>query len=197
MQASEKETIIVKVVFVGTSSVGKTSLMNATTEVDIEEPQAPTIGACFIFKTYEVEDSIIRLHIWDTAGQERFRSLTPSYFRDAEYIIIVYAVNNRPSFEEVDKWYESILNSCPNRPSLILIGNKIDLTDDVCVLREEGKQKAEQIGASFYEMSAKTKPPLINIVFQNIVNDFVANRSIKYEYSAETKIEFEAKKGCC
>ncbi|KAH0790782.1 small GTP-binding protein [Histomonas meleagridis] len=192
---AENETVSVKVVFVGNSSVGKTSLINAISNVDNNEPILPTIGACFICKEYQFKGLTVRLHVWDTAGQERFRSLTPSYFHDAEYVVIVYSVDNRPSFEEIDQWNQSVLNVCRKAPELILIGNKIDL-EDRCISTDEGTRKAESIGAIFYETSAKEKPKDIDKILENVANDFVSEKSVNLA-SAMPALVNESERHCC
>jgi len=158
----------VKIVFIGDSSVGKSSIINVTQNREVNPEQPSTIGACFYIMKLLIGNFQIKLHIWDTAGQERFRSLTPQYYRDADYAVIVYSINNAESFNSVDNWCKSINNNCPKAPKIVLLGNKADLSRDRQVSAEKGKQMADSINAEFYETSAKTMKKEILKLFQQI-----------------------------
>merc|ERR1719245_1456808 len=102
-----------------------------------------------------LEDRVIRLQLWDTAGQERFRSLIPSYIRDSSVAVVVYAVDNRDSFDSVDKWIEEVRKEREDEVLLVLVGNKIDLHRKE-VSSQAGAAKARDYRAIFIETSAKT-----------------------------------------
>jgi small GTP-binding protein len=116
---------------------------------------APTLGASYTSKTVNFGESEVRLQIWDTAGQERFRTLTPMYFRGAAAALIVYAVNDRASFEDLDGWLEIFTEHTENA-AVILVGNKADLDDERDISTQEGAEKAITISAGFTEVSAKS-----------------------------------------
>lgn len=107
-----------------------------------------------------LEDRTIRLQLWDTAGQERFRTLIPSYIRDAAVAVIVYDIGNRNSFESAEKWLRDVREerSVEGEVVIVLIGNKSDLGQDQRqVSMEEGQAKASQLGITlFMETSART-----------------------------------------
>jgi len=144
-----------KLVFVGDSSVGKTSIISRFMYDHFDSNYDATIGIDFLAKTHTVQNKTVRLQLWDTAGQERFRSLIPSYIRDSSVAVVVYAIDNLGSFEAVDKWIEEVRNERENEVLILLVGNKVDLSNRQ-VPRRKGEDKARDCGAHFIETSAKT-----------------------------------------
>jgi len=144
-----------KLVFVGDSSVGKTSIISRFMYDHFDTNYDATIGIDFLAKTHTVDGKTVRLQLWDTAGQERFRSLIPSYIRDSSVAVVVYAVDNRDSFDSVDKWIEEVRKEREDEVLLVLVGNKIDLHRKE-VSSKEGAAKARDYRAIFIETSAKT-----------------------------------------
>jgi len=144
-----------KLVFVGDSSVGKTSIISRFMYDHFDTNYDATIGIDFLAKTHTIDGKTVRLQLWDTAGQERFRSLIPSYIRDSSVAVVVYAVNNRDSFDSVDKWIEEVRKERDDEVLLVLVGNKIDLKSKE-ISTQEGDEKAHEYGAIFIETSAKT-----------------------------------------
>jgi Ras-related protein Rab-18 len=117
-----------------------------------------TIGVDFKVKHMEVNDKRIKITIWDTAGQERFRTLTSSYYRGAQGVIMVYDVTRRDSFENLDQWLKEVKLYTPNNGEgvvKLLVGNKIDVARRVP--REEAEDWAQSQGMIFLEASAKTR----------------------------------------
>lgn len=108
------------------------------------------------------------MKIWDTAGQERFRTITYSFYRRADGIIISYDVTDEKSFKSIENWVESIKQHADQSAPRILVGNKIDLTDNRQVSREQGELLAKQYGIGFYETSAK-----MNLGLQEAFEDVI------------------------
>ncbi|XP_015904022.1 ras-related protein Rab-18 [Parasteatoda tepidariorum] len=145
-----------KILIIGESDVGKSSLLLRFTDDVFDPGLAATIGVDFKVKTVSIDGNKAKLAIWDTAGSERFRTLTPSYYRGAQGAILVYDVSNRQSFQKLDQWlYE--LETYSTRTNIIkmLVGNKID-KDNRAVSREEGMKYARKHSMLFIEASAKT-----------------------------------------
>jgi len=145
-----------KILIIGESDVGKSSLLLRFTDDVFDPGLAATIGVDFKVKTVSIDGNKAKLAIWDTAGSERFRTLTPSYYRGAQGAILVYDVSNRQSFQKLDQWlYE--LETYSTRTNIIkmLVGNKID-KDNRAVTREEGMKYARKHSMLFIEASAKT-----------------------------------------
>mmetsp|Transcript_63493 Transcript_63493/g.138292 ORF Transcript_63493/g.138292 Transcript_63493/m.138292 type:complete len:220 (-) Transcript_63493:57-716(-) len=144
-----------KVVFLGDEAAGKTSLVRRYMYDSFDESIQATIGMDFQSKTVHLEDRTVRLQLWDTAGQERFRSLIPSYIRDAAAAVIVYDITKRSSFMATQKWIEDVRAERGDDAQVALVGNKSDLTSNREVPKEEGSQRAEELGVAFVETSAK------------------------------------------
>ena len=145
----------IKIVLVGNTSVGKTCIVKQETTKTFSENTVSTLGASFVSEIKTINDCEVRLQIWDTAGQERYRGMTPMYYRNAQAAIVCYAVDDLTSFEGVDSWVDSIKNNAEPDTIIFLVANKIDLPNRQ-ISDQDGKQRAESINASYYEVSAKT-----------------------------------------
>lgn len=157
-----------KLLIIGESGVGKSSLLLRFTE-DLFDPQlSATIGVDFKVKTISIEGNKTKLAIWDTAGQERFRTLTPSYYRGAQGAILVYDVSSRETFSKLDVWLNE-LETFANKPDIVkmLVANKIDKPNRE-VSKEEGLKFARKHSMLFIEASAKTKEG-VEIAFEELV----------------------------
>ncbi|XP_042377269.1 ras-related protein Rab7-like [Zingiber officinale] len=159
---STRRRTLLKVIVLGDSGVGKTSLMNQYVHKKFTQQYKATIGADFVTKEILVDDRLVTLQIWDTAGQERFQSLGVAFYRGADCCVLVYDVNVRRSFDTLDNWHDEFLNQAsPSDPStfpFILLGNKIDL--DGGNSRVVSEKKAIEWCASrgnipYFETSAK------------------------------------------
>ena len=148
----------VKLVLLGESTVGKTSIVNVAHRGEFIEDQTSTIGACFQIKKMKVGDATVKLHLWDTAGQERFRSLAPMYYRDAQYALLIYAIDNHDSFDSIETWHSGLVEDCSTVPHIVLIGNKTDLVDSRTVTYEQGQELAHRLNARFYDCLLYTSP---------------------------------------
>merc|ERR1740121_3505829 len=117
-----------KVVFLGDEAAGKTSVVRRYMYDTFEESIQATIGMDFQSKTVYLEDRTLRLQLWDTAGQERFRSLIPSYIRDAAAAIVVYDITKRASFLSTRKWMADVRADRGESTIIVLVANKCDLS---------------------------------------------------------------------
>eukprot|EP00357_Protocruzia_adherens_P019450 CAMPEP_0114994834 /NCGR_PEP_ID=MMETSP0216-20121206/13369_1 /TAXON_ID=223996 /ORGANISM="Protocruzia adherens, Strain Boccale" /LENGTH=212 /DNA_ID=CAMNT_0002358759 /DNA_START=34 /DNA_END=672 /DNA_ORIENTATION=+ len=144
-----------KLVFLGDQAVGKTSIIHRFIYDNFDTSYKATVGIDFLSKTMYLDEKTIRLQLWDTAGQERFKSLIPSYIRDSSLAVIVYDITNKTSFQDVDKWVEDIRIERGEDVRIMLVGNKIDLTEQRVVSTEEGEAKARDLEVLFIETSAK------------------------------------------
>ena len=143
-----------KIVLLGNTSVGKSSIISRKINKTFCEFQEPTIGAAFFTTKVAIDTEEIELQIWDTAGQERYKSLAPMYYRGAHLAIIVYDITNYDSFRSAKQWIRELYKSAPN--SLIyLVGNKLDLEQQRQVDYQEVQSYVEQNDLSSIETSAK------------------------------------------
>jgi Ras-related protein Rab-5C len=154
--ARSDASVDVKVVFLGTASVGKTSIICRSVSDEFDPEMPATIGACYTAKRVEIANTKINLQIWDTAGQERFRTLAPMYYRGATVAILVYSIVSEASLEDVRTWADEIKRQTEELPALFVVGNKSDLHDERTVTTDRGEKLASGLGAFFAEVSAKT-----------------------------------------
>mmetsp|Transcript_26901 Transcript_26901/g.67617 ORF Transcript_26901/g.67617 Transcript_26901/m.67617 type:complete len:206 (+) Transcript_26901:73-690(+) len=155
MASNRPKKQLLKVIILGDSGVGKTSLMNQYVNKKFSNQYKATIGADFLTKEVIIDDKLVTLQIWDTAGQERFRTITSSYYRGAMGIIIVYDVTDKESFNHVVDWMKEIDKYASDQVNKLLIGNKSDLASKKVVQYDEAKEFADSIGVKFMETSAK------------------------------------------
>ena len=146
-----------KLLLIGDSGVGKSSLLLRFADDTFTESYISTIGVDFKIRTIELDNKMIKLQIWDTAGQERFRTITSSYYRGAQGIIVVYDVADKESYSNVKQWLHEIDRYASENVKKLLVGNKCDLVDKRQVTYEEAVEEAAEMGTTFLETSAKNK----------------------------------------
>lgn len=156
LQMGAKGSYIVRLLMVGDSSCGKTSLVLRFDQNVFSTKFVTTIGVDYRDKMVKIEGAPMRLQLWDTAGQERFRSLTSNFFGRADGFVLCYDISNRPSFDHVIGWMRDIKTRAPPDCDIVLCGNKSDLDNDRVVTMEEGQALAEEYGVQFFETSALT-----------------------------------------
>ena len=118
-----------KVLLIGNSGVGKSSLLLRFADDVFNDNFMPTIGVDFKIRTIDVDQKTIKLQIWDTAGQERFKTITSSYYKGAHGIIVTYDITDRESFSKVSEWMSEVDKHASENISRILVGDKKDLED--------------------------------------------------------------------
>ena len=118
-----------KVLLIGSSGVGKSSLLLRFADDIFNENFMPTIGVDFKIRTSDVDGKKVKMQIWDTAGQEKFKTLTQSYYRGSHGVVVAYDITDRDSFAKVAEWMSDVDNKAPDNITRILVGNKKDLED--------------------------------------------------------------------
>ena len=160
----------VKVVLIGESGVGKTSIIAQFTSGKFDPDCVTSLSAQFISKTIEFNnlEKAIKFDIWDTAGQEKYRALAKIFYKDAKVICLVYDITDGKSFEEIKSyWYEMVKSHADPEVMLAVVANKSDLYDNAVIKNEEGEEFAKSIGALFQTTSAKSDTGITNL-FDNI-----------------------------
>jgi small GTP-binding protein len=150
-----------KVLLLGDTGVGKTSLIRALTGRPFSHSLLSTVGVDFVKQSFDIDGAKVCLQIWDTAGQERFRSITRFQYRGTKGLLLVYDITNRNSFEMLDYWLESIRqevdHSNKDPVPVIIVGNKCDLEFRRAVTHDEGEQvRQKDFQTAFFETSAAT-----------------------------------------
>ena len=171
-----------KLVLGGDGGVGKTSMVHRFVEDEFDVDYKSTIGTSIMKKECEFEglESKVRFVIWDLAGQSQFKRVRSSYVANAEAGILVFDVTRRDTFDSLKTWYSETLEASPNI-ALIIVGNKIDLTDSIEVTTTEGLDTANKLGLSYIETSAKTGENIedaFKMLALQIIKKFVVTKEI-------------------
>ncbi len=151
----ETYDIHIKLLMLGDSGTGKTSLVLRYCEDTFNPSLLSTLGIDFKTKMIELEELITKLQVWDTAGQEKFRAITTSYFKGSHAVMLVYDCTDRDTFENIGKWTRQIKDHGDLNTNIILVGNKADDETARVVSTEEGHKIAEELNIAFAEVSAK------------------------------------------
>ena len=176
MTAEEIKEYVFKIVILGGSAVGKTSLINVYIEHSFKEDYKPTLGANIIRKDVFIEDinAKCRLILWDLAGQEKYNVIRSMYFQGCVGALFVYDVTRHNTFNDIrERWLKDFKKYVKKEGTYVLIGNKIDLEDERTVTMEEGSSLADEIEASsFVETSAKTNQN-VELAFKQLVYEIL------------------------
>ena len=194
----------VKIILLGDSGTGKTSLINIYEGKNFTEETTTTIGFQYIRDEMEFNNKKYQIHIWDTAGQEKFRSVSKIYFKGADIIIFVYDISKKESFQSLVNFWVDYVKSLTNEEAVFgLLGNKIDLFEDIQVSKEEGEQFAKNINAIFDETSAKVDKTGFKEFIIKIINVYISKNIQKKDYEKNFQINSRKYKkktktsGCC
>ena len=182
----EEYDYIFKVLLVGNSDVGKSSLILRYVDQIWNDVFVPTIGVDFKVKSLEIENKSIKLQIWDTAGQERFRNVISSYFKGAHGILLIFDITSRDSFKELENWLAEVEKNASTQILKILIGNKCDLEEEREISKDEGEAFAMRNGMQYIETSAKINTN-VNEAFEALSKIMVEYYSKKSSANNENK----------
>ncbi|XP_039112743.1 ras-related protein Rab-5C [Hyaena hyaena] len=163
-----------KLVLLGESAVGKSSLVLRFVKGQFHEYQESTIGAAFLTQTVCLDDTTVKFEIWDTAGQERYHSLAPMYYRGAQAAIVVYDITNTDTFARAKNWVKELQRQASPNIVIALAGNKADLASKRAVEFQEAQAYAEDNSLLFMETSAKTAMN-VNEIFMAIAKKLPKN----------------------
>ena len=193
-----------KVVLLGESGVGKTSIIAQFTSGKFDPDCVTSLSAQFISKTVEFQNlgKAIKFDIWDTAGQEKYRALAKIFYKDAKVIFLVYDITDAKSFNELKSYWHGVVKANGDSDAIIaIVANKNDLYDHAQVPNEEGEEFARSIGAIFQSTSAKSDSGITNL-FDNVGQKFfdpnfdvgAQNKQAQEEYQRKKNEEIQKKK---
>lgn len=158
------QTLRVKMVFLGSSGVGKSSLAQRFVKDEFRNT-TPTVGCAYLTRVVHLSDVSLRFEIWDTAGQEKYHSVTPLYYRGAQAALLVYDISQRETFIRAQVWLKELeKHYTPGSTVVWLVGNKGDLTQDRQVPVQEGQSLADDRGLFFTETSALSGDQVNNLL---------------------------------
>ena len=178
--SNNNDLLPIKIILLGDTGVGKSSIIKRYIEDSFEENLSSTIGSNFLEKIEKIKGQKVRLEVWDTAGQEEFRSVTKLFVKNSKIIILVYNVTQKSSFEGLNYWYDFIQKELAQNFVLGVAGNKTDLIFedgyDEEITSEEGKAFAEKIKANFALVSAKESGKEITNLFNQCISSYLDSR---------------------
>ena len=206
----------IKVVLIGESGVGKTSIISQFTKGIFNQDLISTNGATFFImnKEFKEQQKTLSFEIWDTAGQEKYRSLAKMFFKDAAVALIVYDITSRSSFIEIKEyWMNLVRENGPKQIIMYLVGNKYDLSEKEAVSEEVARDYAESQNIPLWFTSAK-KATGIDELFQEIGQKYLSPEftnseeivkrkkrknevSKVYKQHSKKNDKSQKKKGCC
>ena len=156
-----------KIIVIGDSNVGKSCLTTQAVRNKFIDFYQTTVGFEFLTFNLRMNSRVVKLQVWDTCGQEVYKSLISNFYRNSSLALIVYAINNRDSFEHAEIWLSELKNQSNPNVKIFLVGNKCDLENNRVVSKEEGiKFKEEKNLDKFVETSAKTGKNARNILLE-------------------------------
>jgi small GTP-binding protein len=192
-ETSSKTDLSFKVIIIGDSNVGKSSLANKAVKNTFDTSYNTTLGFEYFSFFVKIDKKTLKLQIWDTCGQEVYQSLIANFYRNSSLAIMVYGINNRDSFEHIDNWLKEIKRSSNPDAKIILIGNKSDLENERKVTYEEAEKYAEELEFSkFYETSAKNGINTQEVFLEaaNILyNDYLEYNSMTHSSASDSQKE--------
>jgi len=208
----KKYDYIFKLILIGSSGVGKSSILQRYVQKIFNTEYTCTIGVDFFMKTINIRDKSIKLQLWDTAGTEKFKSITTGYYRGANAAFVVFDLTSKPSFDSVSEWIENYYkySNPDSEKHVVLIGNKSDLKENREITQEQidsfvmnnkikyfetSAKNGENIDECFYFIAEKLMNDLEEKGFENNIND--KNDVINDENLKKNKIDIIGGKRCC
>lgn len=155
-RSSKNYDYLFKIILIGDSGVGKTSILARFVGEEVVKSHISTIGIDFKMKCLSVDGKQVKIQVWDTAGQERYETITTQYYRRAQGIVLAYDITRKESFNSIRKWLRYVEEFAERDVKLTLIGNKSDLSEQRRVTVEEAEALAQEFNIPWFETSAYT-----------------------------------------
>ena len=197
----DDEILQIKMILLGNTAVGKTSIINRYVEDNFSSNLMSSVNMTFTQKTLKIDKQKVQLNIWDTVGQEKFRSLSKLFFKDTKIVALVYSITNKNSFNDLEFWLKTFKETIGEDVVIGVMGNKSDLFLEQEVSEEEGEKFAEENGGFFDLVSAKENKAGLDKFITKLVTECLkknqnlsSNNGIKLVNQEQTQ---EIKAGCC
>ena len=190
---------MIKLILVGNSDVGKSSIISQYVNKEISDTHLSTITNEKLKKIVKIKDKELELDIWDTVGQENFRSVNKIFMKKAEIVLLVYDITNRKSFDELEFWYDQIIENCSDSIVVIAIAaNKSDLYEEQNVDFDEGKEFAKKKSINIIEETSSLDFENIDSLFNKILLEYIdkkySNDSIDNDNNNQNEINKDENK---
>ena len=206
MDKKQNQEIVIKILLLGDSGVGKTSILLRYVEEKYEQNCVSTIGIDYKIKDLEYKNFKIKLQIWDTSGEERYKSITQNFYRNTDCLFIVFDITKKKTFDSIKTWINEA-NEYNENTKIILLGNKIDLEDQRKVTKEIATNFANKNNLKYIETSAKENKG-IEESFTSIIDLLLEGKNEKeileeFSYNTDKSLSIttdkknKKKKQCC
>ena len=172
MNNNDNYDLILKLVLIGDSGVGKTNILSRYINNEFSLATQSTVGVEFGSKIIKKNGKVIKLQIWDTAGQERYKSITSAYYKGSRGAFVVYDITRKTTYDNIDKWIGELKTNGSEDVLIMLVGNKSDLEDKREVITEEVEKKAQEQKLAFCETSALNGKN-VEYAFENLINEIL------------------------
>jgi Ras-related protein Rab-7A len=205
-----RKKVLLKVIILGDSGVGKTSLLNQYVNKKFDNRYKATIGADFLTKELEVKDKLVTLQIWDTAGQERFQSLGSAFYRGADACILVFDLTSQESFSHLTSWHDEFIIQAGQNKDFVLIGNKNDLEDKRMVTQKSAiawctKSSQDEVNPIPYLETSAKENFNVDQAFYAVAKNALEKTNVEedvyipgtVDVTAEPTKKKDKKGGCC
>ena len=206
MNSEQEPQIVFKLLLLGDSSVGKTSILLKYISNKFDESNISTMGVDYMEKIIDYNKFKIKLQIWDTSGEEKFRTITKNFYRNADGLLVVFDLTKKESFQNVGSWINEAEEN-NDKLKIILIGNKLDLKDGRIVTIDLAKKFAEKNNLKYIETSAKdgtnineSFQTIIDLLFDGKSSEEILNEFAKQDsplYVVDDSMKVKKKKACC
>ena len=209
MSGNQRNKVLLKVIILGDSGVGKTSLMNQFVNNKFSTQYKATIGADFLTKEITIDDKSVTLQIWDTAGQERFQSLGVAFYRGADCCMLVYDSTNEKTFDNLESWRdEFLIQAGPREPEkfpFVVVGNKTDLEGGQVTTKKALSWCQQQGNIPLFESSALSNKN-VSEAFEEVARNalkqekdlyYPKNITMPKEDDDDDEEKKKKKGGCC
>ena len=208
MADAEEYEMMVKVIIIGESGVGKTNIMSKYLKNQFMENSKATVGVEFGSKLFKCQGHKIKAQIWDTAGQEKYKAITGAYYKGSKGALVVYDITRKDTFATLEKWVNDLKAASDPKLTMLLIGNKSDLDDKREVSKDQGEEKAKSFECAFLETSAlsgdnidKAFELMVKEIFEKFKNDSSSEEDFEIVKKGEDLKPEKAtdikKKKCC
>ena len=206
--SEEDYEMMVKVIIIGDSSVGKTNIMSRYLKNQFLENSKATVGVEFGAKLFNINGHKIKAQIWDTAGQEKYKAITGAYYKGSKGAFVVYDITRKDTFESIDRWINDLKTTGDPKLNIMIIGNKCDLDHRREVLKEQGEEKSKSFRCPFLETSALSEDNIekgfemmISEIFKKYEKENADDDDLITVEKGEDinlgKKDEKKKKGCC
>ena len=190
---------IIKIILLGESGVGKTNLIQVALDQPFQKEKISTLISSYYESEIIIQNKKYIYTLWDTAGQEVYRSLNKTFIKDSKIVILVFAINNRKSFEEIDYWINSVKESLEeNKYIMALVANKSDLIEEQEVPDEEIMKKGEELNIKVKITSAAEDSVGFKMFLEELLKDLVKSgiplekkKTFNLEWENVEKTEYE------